>query len=134
MPDSWRDALLRSLWVALGGVLGANARYWFGGWIQARCGLGFPWGTLVVNLSGSLLMGLLLGLVAGRADHPGSATVRLAAGVGFLGAYTTFSTFSAESLALLEERRWAGAAGYALGSVVGGLAAAYAGLRLGRAM
>ncbi len=127
----WQEALRKAAWVGLGGVLGANARFWLGVWIQARAGERFPWGTLIINLTGSFLLGLVMALFSeryARAPHP---QLRLLLGVGFLGAYTTFSTFSYETLALLETAAWSRAMGNVLGSVLGGLLAAWLGLRLG---
>jgi fluoride exporter len=77
--------------VALGGALGVASRYLIGGWIQGWMGPGFPWGTLVINISGSLVIGLVLGLVDRGAL---SSHARLFLSVGALGGYTTFSTFS----------------------------------------
>jgi CrcB protein len=99
------DRLLPLLLVGAGGFLGANARYltarWMGQLVDAR----FPLGTFVVNVAGSFLLGLLGGLLAERLV-PHSDAVRLALGVGFLGAFTTFSTFELESHALLEDGAW----------------------------
>jgi CrcB protein len=127
-----RDVVTRVLWISLGGILGANARYWFGGWIQQRWGAAFPWGTLVVNASGSFLLGLLMALVTERFVTPYTPVLRLALGIGFLGAYTTFSTFAYETLVQLETASWSVAVLNLLGSVAGGLLAAWLGLRLGR--
>lgn len=128
----WRDALTRIGWISLGGVLGANARYWLGGWVQERWGAAFPWGTLVINLSGSFLLGLLMALVTERYITPYTPALRLILGIGFLGAYTTFSTFAYETLMQVETSAWVGAALNLLASVAGGLLAASLGLRLGR--
>ena len=92
--------MARVLLVAAGGATGAVARYLVGGWVASRCGAGFPWGTLLVNVTGSFLLGLAATLTLERFGHPG---VRLLVGVGFLGAYTTFSTFSYETVQLLAE-------------------------------
>ena len=115
------------LYLAAGGVLGTLARYALGGWMQGWAGSGFPWGTLVVNLLGSLLLGFLF-----RAAELGplSPELRGFVGVGFCGAFTTFSTYSVETLALLQQGAWGRAAGYSLGSVAVGLAAAAAGVAL----
>lgn len=83
------------LLAGLGGMVGAVLRYLVSGWVARRTGNGLPWGTLVVNASGSLLAGVLLGLPAG----PGAIT---AVKVGVLGAFTTYSTFAYETLAYLE--------------------------------
>jgi fluoride exporter len=132
MQMDWRDAATRVIWISLGGVFGANARYWLGGWVQQRWGAAFPSGTLVINLSGSFLLGLLMALVTERYVTPFTPTLRLALGIGFLGAYTTFSTFTYETLMQLETATWSGAILNLAASVIGGLLAAWLGLRLGR--
>ena len=117
--------------VALGGAVGAVSRYWISGWI-ARLGheSPFPYGTLVVNVVGSLLLGLLMGLSSeGSSLVP--ASVRLLIGVGVLGAFTTFSTFSYETIEALR----VGALRVALSNVALNvaltLAACWLGLELG---
>src|SRR5687768_7708481 len=129
MSEEWRHAAIRGLWVGLGGFLGANARYWLGSWIQHNAGLAFPWGTLTINATGSFLLGILLGLPLGGG---GAETARLLIGAGFLGAYTTFSTFSVDTLAQADRAGTSSAFLYVLASVLGGLLAAWLGLRLGR--
>jgi fluoride exporter len=105
----------------LAGACGAIARYGLDRAISGRGDGTYPWGTFWVNVSGCLL----LGLVWGWADHHSAAALRTIAGTGFCGAYTTFSTFSLESVRLIELGRYATATRYALTSVaVGGLAAA----------
>jgi len=115
--------------VGVGGFLGANARYWLGGVVEDYFGGAFPVGTLFVNITGSLLLGILMGGVEVEQVSP---EVRLAFAVGFLGAYTTFSTFSYESLRLLESGHLGMAALNMVVSNVLGVAAAVAGLALGR--
>ncbi|HEX5590172.1 MAG TPA: fluoride efflux transporter CrcB [Candidatus Limnocylindrales bacterium] len=118
--------------VAIGGAAGAVARYVIDGYVAERAAGAVPWGTLVVNLSGSLLLGLLFAFAVERDVLP--AAVRAPLMIGFLGAYTTFSTLVLESWRLWED----GAAGLALanafGSVVLGLVAVVIGLTLGRAV
>ena len=117
------------LWVALGGAAGAAARYSVVQWAGGRWGWTFPWGTLAVNITGSLAIGLVMTLLLARyAD----AAYRYLLVSGFLGGYTTFSAFSFEMLALVEERRWDAAALYVGGSVILGLLATALGLGLGR--
>lgn len=118
------------LLVAAGGALGAVARY--GVSVQAARLLGpeRPWGTLLINVLGSLLMGLLAGRLALQSGS--GEGVRLFLGVGLLGGFTTFSAFSLETVALLERREWATAALYVGGSVVLSVAALALGLALVR--
>ena len=117
------------LWVALGGAVGSASRFAVADWTSTRWGLAFPWGTLAVNLTGSLMIGLVMTLLLARGADP---TYRLVLVTGFLGGYTTFSAFSFETLALLEARRWDAAALYVGGSVGLGLLATALGLGLGR--
>ena len=118
------------LLIGIGGFLGTNARYLVGSWIAQRFGIYFPYGTLVINVSGSFILGFLTVLISERAlPHP---NWQLFFAVGFLGAYTTFSTFSFESLALLLERSFLLAVANVVGSVVLGLIAVLAGMMAAR--
>jgi CrcB protein len=117
------------LWVGLGGFLGANARYLLGGWIASRLGVGFPYGTYVINVTGSFVLGFFLAFAQDRAWVAPSA--RLLFAVGFVGAYTTFSTFEYESIRLLQDEELLLGAVYLIGSVVSGGAAVIAGIALG---
>jgi len=90
---------LSLLAIAAGAVLGAWSRWWLALWLNTHAS-GWPWGTVAANLVGGYLIGLLLGLVSLHPEWP--AWVRLATVTGFLGALTTFSTFSAETVAMLE--------------------------------
>lgn len=117
------------LLVAAGGAAGSVARY-LTGTLTARWGA-WPWGTLTVNILGGLLMGLLIGTLALRGGD-GQERIRLLAGVGFLGGFTTFSAFSLEVVGMIERRDMAGAAGYATVSVIASVAAVFAGLMLAR--
>lgn len=117
---------LKCLIVGLGGFIGANARYLLGGWVQQRWGPSFPAGTFVVNISGSFLLGLFVTLAL---RLTWSEEWRLLIAIGFLGAYTTFSTFEYETLRLIAEGRQYGAAAFnLLGSVLFGFVAAYLGI------
>ncbi|HLH29179.1 MAG TPA: fluoride efflux transporter CrcB [Acidimicrobiales bacterium] len=122
---------MRVVWVGVGGFFGAVSRYWVDGWVSRLTGGGFPWGTFVVNMTGCFVVGVLTTVLTERLlPHP---TLRIALTVGFVGAYTTFSTFAYESLRQLQD----GALGMALAnvgaSVVLGVAAAWLGVVVGRA-
>lgn len=109
------------LWVAIGGFFGAIARFKISGWLNGR--RVFPWGTFLINVSGSFLLGLLIG-----ADVRGSWQLLL--GTGFMGAFTTFSTFHLEAIRLWLNRQGTVSLYYLLASYVLGLACALAGLEL----
>lgn len=108
------------VYVAIGGAFGALARYGLSGWVQARAGGEFPWGTFVVNALGSLVLGFVLRVAESIVIAP---EMRAFVAIGILGAFTTFSTFSYETVALLQDGEWARAGAYALGSLLLGLAA-----------
>ena len=116
--------------VGLGGFAGAVLRWFVDGWISERNPTAFPLGTLVINLTGSFVLGVLFAWVIERNVLP--PDVRLPLMVGFLGAYTTFSTFMLESWRLIEEGAYALAAANLVGSVALGLVAVVAGLAVGR--
>lgn len=122
--------LAASLLVALGGGTGAVLRYQVGRgltqWLGPAAVMSFPWATLVVNVVGSLAMGLLAGTLARLG--PAGDTWRLLVGVGLLGGFTTFSAFSLEMMLLIERGQGAVAITYAAVSVLGGLTALYIGL------
>ncbi|RIH89715.1 putative fluoride ion transporter CrcB [Meiothermus luteus] len=105
----------RYLLVALGGAIGALLRYGLGAWVQALSGPGFPWSTFLINITGSFFIGVVLRLSLEGALSP---EWRLLLAVGVLGGYTTFSTFSWETLALVQQGEWFKASLYVLGSVV----------------
>jgi CrcB protein len=110
----------------------ALLRYWLDGVVSRRTGGAFPWGTFVVNVSGSFLVGLLFTLLTER--YRVDTWIRSALTIGFLGAYTTFSTLSLETYRLLEDRAVGLAAANALGSIAAGLGALYVGVVLGRVL
>jgi CrcB protein len=124
-------ALAPYLWVGLGGFVGANARYAVANFARWLSGVGFPLGTFFINVSGSFALGVFMTLLADRVV-PFSNEIRLATAVGFLGAYTTFSTFAFESHSLLEDGEWLLAAVNMLGSLLLGLVAVRAGIFLTR--
>jgi len=122
--------LQRYAYIALGAVLGASARYWVGGWAAERLGADFPYGTLIVNLSGSFLLGLFLALSTGRLLV--DPRLRLTVAVGFFGSYTTFSSYTNESINLiLAGQSWQGTLNL-LGSALLGALAALLGVWAGR--
>jgi CrcB protein len=126
MTETVQEAAL----IATGGALGSCLRYEVGRFVTARLGVGFPWGTLLVNVTGSFLLGVFLTVALERARV--DPRVRLFVAVGFCGGYTTFSTFAYETLRLLEERSFLLAAANVAGSSVAGLAAVFAGALLAR--
>lgn len=119
----------RLLWVMLGGALGSGARYLAVAGVQARWGTAFPWGTLAVNLAGSFLLGLLLPIgLRGTALGP---TATIALSVGLLGGFTTYSSFSVETLSLLQRGAFAAALGNVAATLVLCLAASWLGVQVG---
>ncbi|MFI5386613.1 MAG: fluoride efflux transporter CrcB [Fimbriimonadales bacterium] len=125
------DWIAKSSVVGIGGFLGANLRYWLGGWVQSRLSLTFPWQTLIINVSGSILIGLFMGLAL---SENWSSNWRLFVAIGILGGYTTYSTFSYETVKLLEDRSYGEAAFYSLGTAVLSVVGAFVGLVLARAL
>lgn len=113
------------LYLAVGGVLGTLARYRIGVWVPGWAGTSFPWGTLLVNLSGSFILGLA---TRSASVLPVSPEVRGLVTIGFCGAFTTFSTFTFETIGLLQQGEWGRGALYAFGSLALGLVAMVLGL------
>ena len=119
------------LYVMVGGAVGSGARYLTGRAMTALLGAGYPFGTLAVNLVGGLLMGVLVGVLARNAAPEGW---RLLLGVGVLGGFTTFSSFSLDVVTMIERGAPGLALGYVLVSVIGSIAALFAGLSAVRAV
>jgi CrcB protein len=119
-------------WIAVGGAAGAVSRYLLQGWVDDLAGGRFPWGTFVINISGSFALGLIFALAVDRAVL--SPEVRVPIMVGFISAYTTFSTLMLESWRLVEEGDLVFALANLAGSVVVGMIAVVAGLAVGRAL
>jgi len=118
------------LLLAAAGAAGALARYGLAGLVQRGLGTAFPWATLVVNVAGCFLFGLVWAVGEERmAIGPGTRTILL---VGFLGAFTTFSTFTFETSELLHDARYLAAAGNILGQVALGIVGLLGGIALGR--
>lgn len=112
--------------LSMGGLLGAPARYYVGQVVSRHWGSAFPWGTLLINLTGCFVLGWFLTLATERIAIP--SWLRLFFATGFLGAYTTFSTFSYETVRLIQHGRALAACSYIAASVLGGLAAVLLGV------
>jgi CrcB protein len=117
--------------VMIGGAFGSGLRYLVSRLSLTLVGPGFPWGTWFINLSGGLLMGLLVGLLA-RHPSANGENVRLLVGVGVLGGFTTFSTFSLEAATMIQRGEWGSALVYVTSSAVGAILALFAGLAIAR--
>jgi CrcB protein len=117
--------------LVVAGAIGAPARYLVDGFVQDRTVGDLPWGTFVINVTGSLLLGLITGAAL---YHAFPSTPKIWLGTGFCGAYTTFSTFTFETIRLLEEGEVANAFRYAAGSLLAGAAAAALGLAVAAAL
>lgn len=126
-----RERLATVTAVSAGGMLGANARYLVGLWAADRWATSFPWGTLLINVSGSFVLGFYLTLVTERIA--GRATTRLFLATGFLGAYTTFSTFGYDTVHLIQTGRLWQAGLNVAASLVLGMLGAVAGIAVANA-
>jgi fluoride exporter len=131
VEDIVMSTLVPYLLVGVGGFIGANARYLVARWVAAFVDTRFPLGTFVINVSGSFVLGVL-GTVVAQKMFPSSEAARLALGVGFLGAFTTFSTFEYETHALFEDGSWLMATANIVASVLVGLLAVRAGIVLAK--
>jgi len=118
------------LFISAGAILGANARYWLGIWAAQKWGSSFPIGTLLINLTGSLLLGFFITLATERLML--DPRWRLLVAVGFLGAYTTFSTFTYESFNLIFKGQWLPGLFNLFGSTLLGVVAVGVGVYLGK--
>jgi CrcB protein len=116
--------------IAVGALLSANLRFVVGLWAADRFGTDFPYGTFLVNISGAFAIGIVISLIAERVGI--SPLWRLFFVTGFLGGYTTFSSYAWEALVLAETGNWLPAAAYVLGSNVFGLLGVWLGAVLGR--
>ena len=124
--------LVTVLFVGIGGFFGAIARYLIDGWVLERTGAVFPWGTLVVNVSGAFVLGVLFALTVEHGVLP--VELRAPVLIGFIGAYTTFSTLALESWRLIEDGSYVLGAANLAGSMVIGIVAVVVGLTAGRAL
>lgn len=120
------------VWVTVGGGIGAAARYALSAWVQTITGYAFPWGTLLVNVVGSFIIGLVMVLSLERGIV--SPEMRLLLTTGFCGGLTTFSTFSYETLALLRGEQWLWAGANTLGNLLLCFAATGLGMLLARSI
>ncbi len=117
-------------WLALAGAVGTLARYGLGGWVQKLIPTAFPWGTLAVNAAGCFLFGIVWALAEQRMLISGQT--RLILLVGFMGAFTTFSTYAFETAQMLDDSEWLLAAANLLSQNVLGIALVLTGIALGR--
>lgn len=120
------------LLLAMFGIAGTLARYGLEGWVQQRAGLGFPLGTLTVNVSGCFFLGLVGQFALSHISFP--PDLRTGITIGFFGAFTTFSTFSWETVRMLQNGEWKRALFYVAASIIGGLVALFAGVRIAGAV
>jgi CrcB protein len=119
------------LWVFLGGALGGMARYWVSGAVAKLIGKTFPWGTVIINISGSFLVVFFGTVAAEQGSLPESPDLRTFVMVGFCGGYTTVSSFALQTLSLVRNNEWRGAAANILVSIVFCVAAAWLGYLVG---
>jgi fluoride exporter len=120
------------LLVSVGAIIGANARFWIMNWSVQRLGVDFPYGTLIINISGSFLLGLFISIITERLIV--DPRVRLLITVGILGSFTTFSTYTYESIAMMLRGQWMLGAFNLFGSAFLGGAAVIAGVWVGRSV
>jgi fluoride exporter len=125
--------MITYLWVGLGGALGSVGRFWLSGLVASRFGETFPWGTLVINVTGSFAIGVIGALASseGRMDSPSRAVATQLLMIGVCGGYTTFSSFSWQTLRLLQDREWLYAGGNVILSVTLCMIAVWLGYLLG---
>jgi CrcB protein len=117
-------------WLTVAGAIGTLCRYGLGGWVQRLIPTAFPWGTLAVNATGCFLFGIVWSLAEQRMLISGQT--RLILLVGFMGAFTTFSTFAFETSQMLDDGEWLLAAGNLLLQNISGVILVLAGIALGR--
>ena len=122
----------RFLWICAAGALGTGARYLLSGWALALLGAGFPYGTLAVNVVGSFLIGLVMQV--GLATPLLSPTLRMTLTTGFIGGFTTYSTFNYETIRYVQDGAWKLAVGNVVITLATCLAAGFAGIALGRSL
>lgn len=118
------------LLISMGAILGANLRYWVGGWAAERLGASFPYGNLIVNLTGSFVLGIFITLATNRLLL--DPRWRIFFAIGFLGSYTTFSSYTLESINLLLDNQWGAGLFNLFGSALLGGVAVLFGIILAR--
>jgi CrcB protein len=118
---------LTYLWIAVGGAIGSILRFWISSLLAQSSGETFPIGTLIVNVSGSLVIGLFVALAAPEGRWLAGPSLRAFFMIGLCGGYTTFSSFSLQTLTLMQEGQWVRAALYTVASVLLCLAAVWLG-------
>jgi fluoride exporter len=123
--------MLAYLWVAIGGALGSVGRFWLSGLVAGRYGETFPWGTIVINVTGSFVIGVFAAFTDPDGRVLASPGFRQFFMIGICGGYTTFSSFSLQTLNLLREREWLYAGGNVILSVVLCMIAVWLGYLLG---
>ncbi|MFZ0309764.1 MAG: fluoride efflux transporter CrcB [Candidatus Sulfotelmatobacter sp.] len=124
--------MLKYLMIGIGGGLGSILRFWLGSYIGSKMGTRFPYGTFVINITGSFLIGLVFALLTARTHW--SANWRYLIPIGFIGGYTTFSSFEYETLRTIQDGQVGIGLLYVATSVVFGLVAVWGGMIAGRAI
>ena len=132
MKGKEQSDLLKYLFVGVGGCLGSILRFWFGSYIGSKMGTRFPYGTLVINITGSFLIGLVFALLTVRTNW--SPNWRYLIPIGFIGGYTTFSSFEYETLRMIQDGQIGLGLLYVATSVVIGFVAVWGGMIAGRAI
>ena len=130
MKGKEQSDLLKYLFVGVGGCLGSILRFWLGSYIGGKMGARFPYGTLVINITGSFLIGLIFALLTVRTNW--SPNWRYLIPIGFIGGYTTFSSFEYETLRMIQDGQIGLGLLYVATSVVIGFVAVWGGMIAGR--
>lgn len=126
--------MLAYFWIAIGGALGSMGRYWISGLVTEHSPRAFPWGTLVVNITGSFVIGIFAAMAEPEGRWSTSPGFRQFFMIGICGGYTTFSSFSLETLRLLHDGEWFYAGGNVVLSVILCMIAVWLGYTLGTTM